>query len=80
MKALEVAGQVDTQGRLVLEHLPPDSDVKVILLFPDKADEKADPDNEPTEEVLAGLRRALQQVDSGQRIPIEQIWAELDED
>ena len=71
MKALEVTGQVDAQGRLVLEHLPLDSgEVKVILLYPDEIDEGIDPDNDPTEEVEASLRRALQQIKAGERIPL----------
>ena len=78
MKALEVTGQADNQGRLVLEHLPLEGQVKVIILFSDEADEIVDPDNEPTEEVLAGLRRALQQIKAGERVPLSEIWDELE--
>lgn len=81
MKALEITGQIDAHGRLVLEHLPLASgQIKVILLFPEEKNEEIDPDNEPTHEVLAGLQRAFEEVKAGQRIPIDQIWAELDEE
>jgi hypothetical protein len=81
MKALEVIGQVDAQGRLVLEHLPiSSSEVKVILLYANEIYESVDPDNDPTEEVEESLRRALKQVQAGQRIPLSEIWDELEED
>jgi len=83
MKKLEVTGQIDAQGRLVLEHLPlPQGEsglVKVILMYPDEYRADLDPDNEPTEEVEASLRRALQQVREGQRVPLSEIWDELKE-
>ena len=79
MKAIEVSGRIDDQCRLIVEDLPLNSlQVKVIILFPDEADETIDPDNEPSEEVLAGLQRALQQIKAGERIPLSEIWGELE--
>ena len=37
-----------------------------------------DPDDEPRENVLAGLRQAWQEVRAGQTIPLEQLWDDID--
>ena len=37
-----------------------------------------DPDDEPKESVLAGLRQAWQEVRAGQTIPLEQLWDDID--
>lgn len=84
MRELKRTGQIDAQGRLVLEHLPQPSGssgkVEVVLLYPDEDGEGIDPDDTPTEEVEAGLRRALQQIQAGERIPLAKIWEVLAED
>jgi hypothetical protein len=43
-----------------------------------QADPELDPDDTPLEEVKASLRRALQELKSGQRIPIAQMWDGID--
>lgn len=81
MRALEVNGQVDEQGRLIVEPLPAAvnglESVKVIVLYPDDAEN--DPDNMSTEEVEADLRIALQQAKNGETMSLDQMWAELEE-
>ena len=37
-----------------------------------------DPDDEPRESVLAGLRQAWQEARAGQTIPLEQLWDDID--
>lgn len=85
MRALEVSGQIDGQGRLLIEHLPSPSngsgEVRVIVLYPDEDQlEESDPDNMPTAEVEADLRAALQEAKDGQRMSLDQMWAELAEE
>jgi hypothetical protein len=81
VNALEVIGQIDTQGRLVLENLPINScQVKVIILYPDETQEVIDPDNEPTEEVLESLRQALKEARAGERISLAELWEEFEKD
>lgn len=82
MKELEVIGQIDAQGRLLLEHLPLPSgssnQVRVVLFYPDDEHHKdVDPDDTPIEEVEASLRRAFQEIKEGKRIPLSDIWDEL---
>ncbi len=79
MKALEIIGQVDEKGRLVLEHLPLNAgQVKVVILYQDEIDRVTDPDNDPTEEVEASLKQALKEAKAGERISLEQLWEELE--
>ena len=84
MKELKRTGQIDAQDRLVLEHLPQplgsSGRVEVVLLYPDEDGEGMDPDDTSIEEVEAGLRRALQQIQAGERIPLAKIWEILAED
>ena len=84
MKKLEVTGQIDAQGRLVLEHLPLPSgksnQVRVVLFYPDDSYTEIDPDDTSTEEVEASLRRAFREIKEGKRIPISEIWDELADD
>ncbi|HLO49956.1 MAG TPA: hypothetical protein VK211_16180, partial [Kamptonema sp.] len=82
MKAIEVTGTLDEKGHLYLDkpiaEFPP-SRVRVIVLFPEVAEEiEADPDDTPIEEVKASLRRALQEAKSGQRIPLSEMWEGID--
>ncbi|GGA42235.1 hypothetical protein [Okeania sp. KiyG1] len=82
MKAIEVTGTIDENGQLFLdqpiENLPPGK-VRVILLFPEVAEEdEPDPDDTPVEEIKASLRRALQQAKSGQTKPISEMWEGID--
>ncbi|MDX2245089.1 MAG: hypothetical protein NW224_30800 [Leptolyngbyaceae cyanobacterium bins.302] len=38
-----------------------------------------DPDDEPKESVLAGLRQAWQEVRAGKTIPLENLWDDIDD-
>jgi hypothetical protein len=79
MKAFELMGKVDQNGKLLLDEpleIRSDSPVKVIVLVPD--DHESDPDDTPVEEVKASLRRALQEAKEGKRIPLEQMWEGID--
>lgn len=40
----------------------------------------SDPDDTPTEEVLASLRRSVQQIKAGERISLSEIWKVLAEE
>lgn len=84
MKKLELVGEIDPQGKMVFEHLPlpsgKSSQVKVTIEYINTSDEDIDPDDTPTEEVLASLRRSVQQIRSGERIPLSEIWEVLAED
>ncbi|HEY9627980.1 MAG TPA: hypothetical protein V6C84_11810 [Coleofasciculaceae cyanobacterium] len=82
MRAVEVTGVVDEQGNLSLHEpvpVPAGGIVRVILLYPDLAEESGqDPDDTSAEEIKASLRRALQQATTGQRIPLSQMWEGVD--
>ncbi len=41
---------------------------------------RIDPDDTLTEEVLAGLKRSIQQIKAGERVPLAEIWEILAED
>ena len=78
MKAFEVMATVNNSKELLL-----DSDldwdthrVKVIILESDEIE--SDPDDTPVEEVKASLRRALQEYKEGKRIPLANMWEEID--
>jgi len=79
MKAIEVMGKIDAQGNLVLDQPIQGTDyphqVRVIVLVPEETD---DPDDTPTKEVKASLKRALQQVKAGQTRPISELWDRID--
>lgn len=82
MKAVEVTGVVDEQGNLSLHSPVPafaHGDVRVIILYPESTEEaEDDPDDTSIEEIKASLRRALHQAKTGQRIPLAQMWEEID--
>jgi hypothetical protein len=82
MKAFEVTGIIDEQGNLSINQpvpAPAHSEVRVIVLY-SEVDEVSehDPDDDPTEEVKAGLHRAFQQAASGQRLPLSELWKEFE--
>ncbi len=82
MKAVEVTGTLDDKGQLFLdqpiENFAP-SRVKVIVLFPEVAEEvEEDPDDTPIEEIKASLRRALQEAKEGKTKPISELWEGID--
>ncbi|WP_375505275.1 hypothetical protein [uncultured Nostoc sp.] len=83
MKAIEVIGRIYSQGNLVLDKPIQGTtyphQVRVIVLVPEQAEaEEDDPDDTPVEEIKASLRRALQQAKAGQRLPLSEMWEEID--
>lgn len=82
MRAVEVTGIVDEQGNLSLNEPVPlitQGTVRVIILYPEQTEEpEQDPDDTSVEDIKASLRRALQQANSGQRIPLSQMWEGID--
>ncbi len=84
MKKIELTGEIDTQGNMVFKDLPLPSGesnrVKVTIEYPNSLDEEIDVDDTPTEEVLASLKRSIQQIRAGKRIPLTEIWEVLAED
>lgn len=81
MRAIEVTGNIDAEGNLLLDEpiqAAASSRVCVILLFSELAEDADDPDDTPVEAVKASLQRALQQAKSGDRVPISEMWDEID--
>lgn len=82
MKAIEVTGKIDAEGNLLLDEPIRETtyphQVRIIVLVPEPAEVEEDPDDTPTEEVKASLRRALQQAKEGQRLPLSQMWEGID--
>lgn len=90
MEKLELLGEIDSQGRMVFEHLPlpagKSSRVKVTIEYvnvvhpsTESDDTSIDLDDTPEKEVLDSLRRSMQQVNAGDRVPISEIWEILAE-
>jgi hypothetical protein len=81
MKAIEVTGKIDAEGNLLLDEPIRETtyphQVRIIVLVPEPT-EAEDPDDTPTEEVKASFRRALQQANEGQRLPLSQMWEGID--
>ncbi len=70
MRAVEVTGTIDRQGHMLLDQ-PFDADissrVRVIVLFSESTENlEIDPDDTPVEKIKASLKRAFQQVKTGQ--------------
>lgn len=81
MQAFEVMGTVDKNGQLVLDHnleINTPSRVKVIVLVSPQDEPESDPDDTPVEEIKASLRRALHEMKTGRRIPLEKMWEGID--
>jgi hypothetical protein len=82
MRALEVTGSIDEEGKLSLDR-PLDvkisGRVRIIVLFNESTVElEHDFDNSPIEFIRASVTRALQQAKAGQRIPLEEMWGGID--
>ena len=84
MKAVEVTGTIDADGKLSLDEpiqVTTHSRVRVIVLFSESSeDAENDPDDTPIEAVKASLHKALQQAKAGQRIPLSQMWEGIESD
>ncbi len=82
MRAIEVTGKIDRDGNLSLDEsikVSTPSRVRVIILFAeDREPSENDPDDETIESVKASLARAVQEAKAGQRIPLSQMWEDID--
>lgn len=81
MPAFEVMGTIDENGQLILDrhlNIPAPSRVKVIVLLTNDDESEPDPDDTPVEEIKASLKRALQQVKTGETRPISELWDRID--
>ena len=81
MKAIETTATIDEAAQLTLDrsldvHKP--QRVRVIVLISE--DEEPDPDETPTEVVIAGIHQGLREALSGQTIPLSEMWEEIDVD
>lgn len=80
MKAIETTGKIDAQGRLFLDQplaIASHSYVRIIVLVPEETD--LDPDDDPTESVLEGLRQGFHEAITGKTLPLCQLWDGIDD-
>ncbi len=78
MRAIEITGKIDEKGQLLLDEpleVTGVDEVRVIVLFEENGD---DPDDTPTEEIKASLRRALQEAKESKTRPISELWDRID--
>ncbi len=81
MQAFEVMGTIDEKGQLILDsnlNIPTPSRVKVIVLLTNEEESEPEPDDTPVAEIKASLKRALQQVKTGETRPISELWDRID--
>ena len=81
MKAIETTATINDLGQLTLDApliLTKSRRVRVIVLIPE--DDEPDPDENPDEIMLEGIRQGLHQAFTGQTIPLAQIWDGIDAD
>ena len=82
MKAVEVTGEIDSQGNLTLDQQVPvmtNQRVRVIILASETENESDfDPDDPSVEAIKASLKKALHQVRTGQTVPLSQMWEGID--
>lgn len=85
MKAIKATGTINDQGQLCLDSpldITAQSRVEVIVLVPEESLEAMaeDDDDENIEEIKASLRQALHEVQTGQLIPLVQLWDGIETD
>lgn len=80
MKAVEVNTSIDQNGNLILdEPIQTENNsnrVRVIVLFTEQ--EENDPDDTPSKDVKASLKRGFQHFLAGQTRPISELWSRID--
>lgn len=69
MRAIEATGMINESGQISL-----DKPLEITL------ETAEDPDDESIESVKASLRRSLAEAKEGKRLPIAQLWSEIDAD
>lgn len=78
MKAIETTATIDAQGHLALDrplNIAQNHRVRVIVLIPE---EETDPDDDPTETIIEGIREGWQQALAGEAKPVSELWGVLD--
>lgn len=81
MKAIETTATINDLGQLTLDApliLTKSRRVRVIVLIPE--DDEPDPDENPDEIMLEGIRQGLHEAFTGQTIPLAQMWDGIDAD
>ena len=81
MKAIETTATINDLGQLTLDApliLTKSRRVRVIVLIPE--DDEPDPDENPDEIMLEGIRQGLHEAFTGQTIPLSQMWDGIDAD
>ena len=81
MKAIETTATINDLGQLTLDDplvLTKSRRVRVIVLIPE--DDDSNPDENPDEIILDGIRQGLHEAFTGQTIPLSQMWDGIDAD
>ncbi len=79
MKAIETTATIDASGQLTLDRalsVTKPQQVRIIILMAE--DDESDPDETPTEMVIAGIQQGLQEAFTGQTIPLSKMWEGID--
>lgn len=74
---------IDDSQQLILTNLPfnPGQKVEVIILSEDDNEthsENIDPNETPTEQVIAGIYQGFHEAITGKTIPLEGMWEDID--
>ncbi|WNZ45471.1 hypothetical protein Q2T42_27145 [Leptolyngbya boryana CZ1] len=78
MQEIEVAGEINEQGQLVLiQPLSVAKHTKVLVRITVLEDD-FDPETDSKEQILADLKESLRQADAGQTRPISELWDGID--
>ena len=78
---IETTATINDLGQLTLDApliLTKSRRVRVIVLIPE--DDEPDPDENPDEIMLEGIRQGLHEAFTGQTIPLAQMWDGIDAD
>lgn len=79
MKAIETTATINESGQLTLDQsleATKPQRVRVIILISE--DNETDPDETPTEAVIAGIYQGLHEAFTGQTIPLSEMWEGID--
>lgn len=80
MKAIEATAIINGEGQLSLDlplNIAHHCRVRVIVLIPE-SEEEIDPDDDPPETVIEGIREGWQQTLAGEVRPISELWEGVD--
>lgn len=85
MKAIETTATINDEGLLALDfplNVAPQRRVRVIVLIPEEGESDikldTDPDDDPIETVIEGIREGWQQALAGEVRPVSELWSSLD--